>query len=507
MKSIVEIISLCTRATGEINGRCNKLYWWKTQNLEEEYQYVLNYTKFLPDSASMAQRLYHLKNYLPHIPLCFCNQSLKWQKQSGKYGTYCSKKCTAMATRKLGNTNPFSNPNIQKKAKKTTMEKYGVDNFAKTPEFSKLIKEINQQKSVEEKQNTIEKRKNTNKDRYGHTTPLLNPTIQEKITKTMLEEYGVESPLQSMEILQRAKETNTKRYGKSHFSQQHLSDEFLTNIQDINWIAVQLQTKSLRELAEEHSISYSHICKLVKKAGYNLCNYSGFETEVHQLIKELCSGKIKRNDRTILNGQEIDILIPDIALGIECNGMYWHSIQKGKQSDYHQLKTRKAAEQGIRLIHIFEHEWRERRSTIENTLMMFFVDNPHDGKIVTIEKNLQQEFFNHNHPSGYVASDHGIALATNDIHSSLTFNGDSHITITRFATTTSYQTFIPLFQYITTTFNPETITIELDNRFPMESILEQLGFVSTDQHPRQISYNSLISYDAGSRSWQWNKFE
>lgn len=62
-------------------------------------------------------------------------------------------------------------------------------------------------------------------------------------------------------------------------------------------------------------------------------------------------------DRTLLNdGTEIDLYFSTQRIGIEFNGIYWHS-ELFKDKKYHQNKSLKAIDKHIRLIHIFEYEW------------------------------------------------------------------------------------------------------------------------------------------------------
>ena len=55
---------------------------------------------------------------------------------------------------------------------------------------------------------------------------------------------------------------------------------------------------------------------------------SKIETEIFDFLKQHIFD-IKRHDRSILNGNEIDIHIPSLNLGIECDGVYWHSELAG----------------------------------------------------------------------------------------------------------------------------------------------------------------------------------
>jgi hypothetical protein len=72
--------------------------------------------------------------------------------------------------------------------------------------------------------------------------------------------------------------------------------------------------------------------------GCNKCgqNETKTENELYDFISNLLGeDKIIRNDRKILNGKEIDILIPELNLGFEYNGLRWHSEKFGKDKRYH----------------------------------------------------------------------------------------------------------------------------------------------------------------------------
>jgi len=75
---------------------------------------------------------------------------------------------------------------------------------------------------------------------------------------------------------------------------------------------------------------------------------------------------IEQSNRTILEGKEIDIFIPSLNIGFEFNGLYWHSSKSGKSRKYHQEKTDLAKEKGVRLIHIWSDEWRNKREWVES---------------------------------------------------------------------------------------------------------------------------------------------
>lgn len=62
------------------------------------------------------------------------------------------------------------------------------------------------------------------------------------------------------------------------------------------------------------------------------------------------------------------MVVEELKLAIEFNGLYWHSEQAGKSNKYHLNKTQKAKEAGYTLIHIFEDEWSFSKEIVESRL-------------------------------------------------------------------------------------------------------------------------------------------
>ncbi|MBQ2174523.1 MAG: hypothetical protein II453_05515 [Alphaproteobacteria bacterium] len=65
-----------------------------------------------------------------------------------------------------------------------------------------------------------------------------------------------------------------------------------------------------------------------------------------ELYEYICSlvGKdnVIHNDRTVLNGKEIDVYVPSKKIGFEYNGVVWHSEKFGKDKNYHLEKLNEA---------------------------------------------------------------------------------------------------------------------------------------------------------------------
>lgn len=94
---------------------------------------------------------------------------------------------------------------------------------------------------------------------------------------------------------------------------------------------------------------------------------SSYEREIGDFIKSL---NIEYGaNRQISIGKEIDILIPSLKLGIEFDGLKWHTESFGKKDrNYHLNKTKLCNEKGYGLIHIFEDEYVNNKELVLNKL-------------------------------------------------------------------------------------------------------------------------------------------
>lgn len=105
------------------------------------------------------------------------------------------------------------------------------------------------------------------------------------------------------------------------------------------------------------------------KNGCPYCNFlssrSKTEKEIYENLHATYPNKIiEVNNRTLLEGQEIDIYLPEHSLAIEYNGLYWHSENAGKNSTYHYNKWLKCEENNIQLFYIWEDEYKKDKNKI-----------------------------------------------------------------------------------------------------------------------------------------------
>jgi len=90
---------------------------------------------------------------------------------------------------------------------------------------------------------------------------------------------------------------------------------------------------------------------------------SSYEREIGDFISSL--GVEHYANRQILIGREIDILVPNVNIGFEFDGLKWHTEFFGRKGHkYHIDKTLQCNEKGYGLIHIFEDEYVEHKNIV-----------------------------------------------------------------------------------------------------------------------------------------------
>jgi hypothetical protein len=243
-----------------------------------------------------------------------CSNIRKWQNT--KYGFYytCGNKSCIQTTKNMVSKLKSN------KIKKTNLQKYGVTSTAQL-------------------ESTKQKAKETCLIRYGVSSPGQLESTKQKAKETCLIRYGVDNKSKLPETKKKARDTYFKKTGYYHNSQtpefkDFHNKKYITNY--INWNNKEFKGTSLQE-----------------------------QTIIPFL--ESLDLKVETNVRNILPNMELDIWLPEIALAIEWNGIYWHSYHETngtniKQLDYnymkyrHQQKSIACIERGIRLLHLYEDQ-------------------------------------------------------------------------------------------------------------------------------------------------------
>lgn len=155
---------------------------------------------------------------------------------------------------------------------------------------------------------------------------------------------------------------------------------------------------------------------------------SRMEDEMIDFIKEFDINNIEFNNRTILNGFELDIYLPDQKIAIEMCGVLWHSfgtsypnnVYKEKRDKHKHLdKYIKCKNLGISLLTIFENEWMIKKYIVKSIISAKL------GRIKTkifarkcifkeVDKNESILFLENNHIQGKCKYSKAYGLYHND---------------------------------------------------------------------------------------------
>jgi len=218
--------------------------------------------------------------------------------------------------------------------------------------------------------------KSTNIDRYGVDNPSKSDRVKNKIRSSIIKKYGTLNLNSIKEISDKIKKTNIEKYNEEHISKniEYRLKYRITN--DMYYIEYKNNGISLfscdYDLPHEFDIDIDNYTKR-KKSNIPLCtvcnpigdSVSIKEKELFNFIDSIYDGKIIQSYR---DGLEIDIYLPELKIGFELNGLYWHS-EEFKDKNYHLNKSRHFEEKGIRIIHIWEDDWTFKRNILESQII------------------------------------------------------------------------------------------------------------------------------------------
>ena len=276
--------------------------------------------------------------------------------------------------------------------KKTiTNQKYCNRECSKNSKEQHQLISQNIRKVYKEKGNLIkEKIKQTCLKRYGVTTNLAfaNCHGKEKIEKTKqnnLKKYGVTSTFCIDQIIEK---TNQGKYRKKwknilllkeYVTPEFTENDFVYNHDNtkLKWKCTKcgnifLQKQTIRIKWINNQLKYIPRC--MKCYPYTSLGISRKELELVKFCKEYYPNLI-HSDKKLIHPKEIDIIIPELKLCIEFNGIWYHSLENEYILNYHLNKTQQCQKLGYRLIHIWQDEWDNNKEIIKNKLINIFTNN------------------------------------------------------------------------------------------------------------------------------------
>ena len=420
----------------------------RTNIFKQKYkQQLYELTSFLPTNASVSQRMYHLLKGLTNIQRCIeCNNEVQYKTYLEGYREYCSAACSNKSNKKkikkeqtmidrYGKKHALQVKEFKQKSEQTMIDRYDSNMYFSTDYFKKQRNKTMLLKYGSLNYNNREKAKSTCNEHYGVDFYSQSQECKDKVKTTNIEKYGM-FYTQTQECKNKIKQTNNEKYGYEHTFQvptviekarltniqkyevdeakrKHWSTEFKLNWNNADWIIAQFSNYSLVEICKVHNVSESWLRKNIHRLGLAeqllgpANQVSSSELEIVKFLQNLGIKKIIQSDRSVLNGKELDILLPDYNLAIEFNGVYWHSEQLGKDRLYHKSKTDICKQQGIQLLHIYDVEWNSLltqniwKSMIKSRLKQNTKIYARKCQVRSISTITAREFFNNNHLNGF----------------------------------------------------------------------------------------------------------
>ncbi len=222
-----------------------------------------------------------------------------------------------------------------------------------------------------------------------------------------------------------------------------------------------------------------------------ICNpgtsISKAERTIVDYINSIYDGWIETSDRSILEGQELDIVLPDLGIAIEYNGNRWHS-EDFKDKTYHIDKTNLVEAFGYQLIHINETEWMTKADIVKSRLKSLLNKNNriHARKTVLKEIHWPAQFLEQNHIQGAGSvSKHNYGLfSENELVAVMTFskprfNYNYEYELIRYCSKLNYTVTggaSKLLKHFTNTVLPKSIVSYSDKRWSTGKLYKTLGF-------------------------------
>jgi len=346
--------------------------------------------------------------------------------------------------------------------------------------------------SEEDKSKFVDKIQKTKNDRYGNKNYNNIDKIKEtlstftdgdwglisgKYKKTNLNKYGVDNPMKS-DVIRRSNFNiaNHKDYIKYLFS--GISKFYCENCKS------EFEIKSDNYYKRfENNLPLCTIC-------YPIDHHKSIaENEIYNYIKSIYDGDIITSYR---DGLEIDIFLPEINIGFEYNGLYWHS-EDYKHRDYHIEKTTYFDNKGIRIIHIWEDDWKNKQEILKSQIRNWIgkAQNRIFGRkcqIKFVDNNISKTFLDLNHIQGSDKSIVRIGLFHKDeLVSIMTFDNfegrikmkDGGWNLSRFCNKKSHVIIggaSKLFKFFKDNYKPSRIISYADRSWSKGGLYNELGF-------------------------------
>ena len=320
--------------------------------------------------------------------------------------------------------------------------------------------------------NNIEKNRSTCQDRYGVSCSWQANEVKEKSRQSIRDHFGVDHQMHSQEVKDRMKAHYKEQHGVEYaFQDPEVQAKIRAKNQENLGVDWPMQNKELHKIMHEHSartqtanffnnklskdpqyeamftldewlehgkrdLDYEFLWKCRKcgktfksrvmwgAATYVRCydcypvvkTTSAFEKEIADFVRSIGKFEVLNNSsetKQLIPPKEIDIVVKDavgnVLLGIEADGLYWHSAANQHDKLYHLSKTDACLDKGIHLVHVFEDEWKLKKDIVKSrisSLLGIYSKRIYARhcEVREVSSRESRDFFNENHLQGACSS-------------------------------------------------------------------------------------------------------
>ena len=471
----------------KLNNKYNKIVVNSSSDEKSHiiYKTVMDFSAFLPIETEFKYRVMYFLNDLTKIKTCECGCKQDIINPLNRFIRGHSNRSETVKCKKIN----------------TYIEKYGVDNPSKVE--------------------TIKQKKETSFLKHFGTTHFMKSKIGKNIVdQSNLNKYGLINPFQfdavkdkiklnrsiwQPEITKRSAHTRRIRFFERLFNSDRLGNVFepLFNIDEyigVGTVPYKFRCKKCNNITEstldDGKLPRCFTCDPLFSSG----GQSLMELELVNYIKLYCKD-IKTDNRKEIYPLELDVFIPEKQLAFEFNGLYWHSeLSGGKSYNYHLNKTKQCMDKSIRLVHIFEDEWRFKKKIVKNRIKNILGHTKYklgarECTIKVVDAKTKNTFLNKYHIQGEDRCEINLGLYyKNRLLSVMTFSklrkalGQSHkkgcYELSRYCTINNFNIMggaSKLLSYFELTFNPIMLKSYSDKRWNTGNVYKQLGFILTHE--------------------------
>lgn len=283
---------------------------------------------------------------------------------------------------------------------------------------------------------------------------------------------------------------------RTHSEQQtYCMKEYYENLTEPHLFQTdEFKEAALKTKMERYGTPYPHLN----------CFTSKGETEVKEFCEHVTGKSFKKH---YIAKTEFDVYNEELGIALEYCGLYWHCDDnhmnpKGRQ--YHKSKLKLANEHGIRLITIFEDEWRDRNSQVKGFIKSIFQKGiplrASKCSLKELPKKAANEFYETYHIQGKTSNSiiksYGLfhedtLVAVMSFSSHHRQGHDKTVVLSRLCFHPDYRVHggaSRLFKHMKNEFSDYDIISWSDNRWSEGNVYKSLGFELDEELAPDYSY-------------------